>query len=553
MRGCARRARPNFQGSLSVHKTVVIGFLGTKLDSGVSDKRWARWRPTVALVAHEHFRPDVIELLSFKEEAPALFNQVVADIKTVSSRTAVRRHSLGVNDPWDFAEVYAALHEFARTYDFRDDTDYYVHLTTGTHVAQICLFLLSEARYLPGRLVETGYDTKLHAEEFWRGHVDIIDLDLSTYDQLAKRFAKESQDSQDLLKGGIATRNVAFNALIGRLERVALKSTAPLLLTGPTGAGKSALAQRVFELRKRRNLVSGTFVEVNCATLRGDNAMSALFGHKRGAFTGAVGERAGLLRSANKGTLFLDEIGELGLDEQAMLLRALEDKRFMPMGSDREVESDFQLLAGTNKDLAAEVSAGRFRADLLARINVWTFELPGLAQRPEDIEPNLDHELSQSGRLLNTRVTMTKEARAAFLAFARGAAWPGNFRDLSAAVLRMATLADSGRIGADDVAFEVTELRRLWGADRARPDQDLTARIHQLLGGRAEALDRVEFVQVVEVLKVIAQTGSMAEAGRELFAQSRSLKANPNDSDRIRKWLLRYDLVYADVKEALSA
>lgn len=534
-----------------MRKTVVIGFLGTKLDSGMTDKRWARWRPTVALVAHEQFKVDEVELLSFKEEAPALFNQVTADMGQVSPGTTVRQHSLGVSDPWDFAEVYIALHEFAKNYDFKDDTDYYVHLTTGTHVAQICLFLLSEARYFPGRLVETGYDAKLPAEDFWRGRLDIIDLDLSKYDQLAKRFSKESQDSQDLLKGGIVTRNRAFNDFINRLERVALKSTAPVLLTGSTGTGKSAMAKRVFELRARRHLVQGAFVEVNCATLRGDNAMSALFGHKKGAYTGAGADRAGLLRSAHKGTLFLDEIGELGLDEQAMLLRALEGKRFLPMGSDREVESDFQLLAGTNKDLVAEVAAGRFRADLLARINVWTFELPGLAQRPEDIEPNLDYELAQAVRVLGTRVTMTKDARAAFMEFALQAAWPGNFRDLSAVVLRLATLADGGRISAEDVAFEVEQLHRQWSGAK-KDDVSCQDRVQAVLGDRVHTLDRIELVQVVEVLKVIAETDSMAQAGRELFAHSRAEKANPNDTDRVRKFLVRYGLVYADLKKELG-
>src|SRR5204862_3777135 len=99
--------------------------------------------------------------------------------------------------------------------------------------------------------------------------------------------------------------------------------------------------------------------------------MSALFGHVKGAFTGALKDRAGLLRSADGGVLFLDEIGELGLDEQAMLLRALEEKTFLPLGSDRETQSDFQLIAGTNRDLMAEVNRGLFREDLLCRINLW--------------------------------------------------------------------------------------------------------------------------------------------------------------------------------------
>src|SRR5580704_8468945 len=140
-----------------------------------------------------------------------------------------------------------------------------------------------------------------------------------------------------------------------------------------------------------------------------------------GAFTGALKDRAGLLRTADGGVLFLDEIGELGLDEQAMLLRALEEKTFLPLGSDREVKSDFQLIAGTNRDLPATVRQGRFREDLLSRINMWTFTLPGLRLRPEDIEPNLQFEIDQFGERTGRRIAFSKEARQKFLAMALSA------------------------------------------------------------------------------------------------------------------------------------
>jgi len=123
--------------------------------------------------------------------------------------------------------------------------------------------------------------------------------------------------------------------------------------------------------------------------------MSALFGRRNGAFTGAAADRPGLLRTAEKGMLFLDEIGELGRDEQAMILRAIEDKRFLPVGADKGTSSDFQLIAGTNCDLGEAVASGAFREDLCARLNLWTFRLPGLADRREDIEPNLDYELDR--------------------------------------------------------------------------------------------------------------------------------------------------------------
>ena len=131
-----------------------------------------------------------------------------------------------------------------------------------------------------------------------------------------------------------------------------------------------------------------------------------------------------------------------------MLLRALEEKRFLPLGSDREVSSDFQLIAGTNRDLGSAVREGRFREDLLARMNLWTFRLPGLAERPEDIEPNLDYELEQFARRSSLRATLSKEVRERFLSFARSPAarWSANFRDLNACVTRMGTLSPGGRI-----------------------------------------------------------------------------------------------------------
>ena len=224
--------------------------------------------------------------------------------------------------------------------------------------------------------------------------------------------------------------------MIERIEQVAIRSTAPILLTGPTGAGKSQLARRIYELKQQRNQVAGPFVELNCSTLRGDTAMSTLFGHRRGAFTGAASARPGLLKTANGGVLFLDEIGELGFDEQSMLLRAVEEKRFLPVGADEEVESDFQLISGSNRDLIDRVAEGGFRADLFARLNLWLFELPGLRDRREDVAPNIAYELDQQSQKTGRKVSFNKEGYEAFLRFARDPAssWSGNFRDLNAAI-----------------------------------------------------------------------------------------------------------------------
>ena len=529
-------------------RTVVFGLLGPTLDRGGDADRWDRWRPTVALCRHDDLLVQRLEIL-YQRRYTRLLEELTEDIRSVSPETEVRAHEFELADPWDFELVFEALHGFVRGYPFDvENEEYLVHITTGTHVAQICLFLLTESRHFPARLIQTS--PPKHSRDLGPGRYDVIDLDLSRYDRIATRFAQERRDAASILKSGIDTRNPAFNRLIDRIEHVAARTKAPILLCGPTGAGKSHLAQQVYALKKDRRQVQGPFVEVNCATLRGDAAMSALFGHVKGAFTGAIQDRPGLLRQADGGLLFLDEIGELGLDEQAMLLRALEEKRFLPVGSDREAKSDFQLIAGTNRDLAAQVALGRFREDLLARIDLWTFRLPSLRERPEDLAPNLDYELDRYARNAGMRVTFNKEARERFLRFATSAeaAWSRNFRDLGGAVTRMCTVAAGGRITAEIVDEEIERLRRTWRGPETRSPLEDT------LGAAAlEGVDLFDRLQLEAILSVVQSCRTISEAGRRLFAHSRTRKANPNDADRLRKYLARFGLDWEQVTRRSAA
>jgi len=523
---------------------TVIGFLGSTLDaSKFGPSRWSKWRPSVGLTMHEDLRVDRF-LLIHGSAHRRLAEYVAEDIASVSPETNVEMRLLDFRDPWDFEEVFGKLLDFARAEPFDPESeDYLVHITTGTHVAQICLFLLTEARYLPGRLLQTQPE---RGSPNPAGTWNTIDLDLSRYDSIATRFAVASVESASFLKSGIDTHNAAFNRMIDEIERVALRSKAPILLMGPTGAGKSLLARRIYELKKLKHQIAGPFVEVNCATLKGDGAMSALFGHRKGAFTGAVADRPGLLRAADKGMLFLDEIGELGLDEQAMILRAIEDKCFLPVGADKESSSEFQLIAGTNRDLGEAVAAGAFRDDLYARLNLWTFTLPGLADRREDIAPNLDYELDRFAEREGERASFNKEARQRYLAFATApdARWPGNFRDLAASVTRMATLSPKGRIDLDCVEAEIVRLKRLWSG---QTDDGLGILAGVLDADALSAVDPFDRVQLAETIRVCRTSRSLSEAGRALFAASRARRSSANDADRLRKYLARFGLDWATV------
>ena len=512
-------------------RRVVIGILGTVMDKrGKRANRLRKWRPTVGLCQQPDLPVDRLELLHQPQDR-GMAEQITEDIRLLSPHTTVRPWPVTIADPWDFEEVYAAFLDFATHYKFdTEHEEYLVHITTGTHVAQICWFLLTEARYLPASLIQTGPASRDAPEEAVPvGRYSIIDLDLSRYAALTSRFQREQQESVSFLKAGIDTRNATFNALIDQIERVALRSTAPVLLTGPTGAGKSFLANRIYQLKQSRHQLTGRLVAVNCATLRGDNAMSTLFGHVKGAFTGAATARAGLLREADGGVLFLDEIAELGLDEQAMLLKAIEEKTFFPFGSDKEVRSDFQLIAGTHRDMRQWVAEGRFREDLWARINMWSFALPGLAQRREDIAPNVEYELQRFATEAQSQVRFDREARERYLRFADSpqALWRGNFRELGSSVARMATLAEQGRITLALVEEEIVRLQESWQI--ATPSA-------------AMALDLFDQRQLETVLEVCRRSASLSEAGRELFAVSRMKKVNPNDADRLRKYLTRFGL-----------
>ena len=515
-------------------KNVVIGFLGTQLDAGKRRK----WRPSVQLCEHPDFPVERFELLH-DARWRSLAGHIKAAIQSVSPDTEVLLNEINIDNPWDFEQVYGALFDFAQNYGFDDQREqYHVHLTTGTHVAQICWFLLTESRHVPAKLVQTGPPRNDTPDI---GTLQVIDLDLSKYNALQQRFERVSGEYNTLLKGGIETRNPVFNALIERMEVVVSNSDAPLLLVGPTGTGKSDLAARLYELKLQRRRIKGRLVHVNCSTLQGERAMSTLFGHRRGAMAGAQSERGGLLKEADGGVLFLDEIDELGLDEQAMILHAVESGKYFPLGSDYEVTSRFHLIAGAGRDLAGLVAQGKFRADLFARLNLWTFRLPALRDRPEDIAPNLEYEFEKVGKMLGNQVAFNADALPAYLRFATDPStpWPGNFRDLGGSVQRMCTLAPRGRVTLPMVQDEIATLQRIWKDAHADADAVLLA---EVLGDGAAQIDLFDQAQLASVIRICRESKSLSAAGRRLFAVSRLEKKSKNDADRLRKYLEKFGL-----------
>ncbi|MGA0541895.1 sigma-54-dependent transcriptional regulator [Neotabrizicola sp. VNH66] len=226
-----------------------------------------------------------------------------------------------------------------------------------------------------------------------------------------------------LLRDRLIGASAAIEAIRDTIARVApLPST--VLLTGPSGSGKEVAARMIHQLSDR---AERPFVPVNCAAIPHDMVETELFGHLKGAFTGAVQTRDGLFLHARGGTLFLDEIGELPLPVQAKLLRVIEDRRVRPLGSEREVPVDVRLLCATNADLDRAVAEGRFRADLLYRINVLTLDMPPLCERGSDVQDLADLFMQKlSVQLGMPPVPIDGAVRAGLQAYR----WPGNVREL---------------------------------------------------------------------------------------------------------------------------
>ncbi|TAD73651.1 MAG: AAA family ATPase [Sphingomonadales bacterium] len=236
-------------------------------------------------------------------------------------------------------------------------------------------------------------------------------------------------------------------ALLTLAERIAA-SNIPVLLEGPTGTGKEVLARFVHNLSAR---AAGPFVAVNCAAMPEAMLEALLFGHKKGAFTGAAEAGEGLFRAADGGTLLLDEIGELPLALQSKMLRALQEGEVLPLGATRPVKVDVRIIAATNRDLAAEASAGRFREDLLYRLNVFPLRLSALRDRAGDIAPLAFAMLLRHAGAPGLPGWIAREA----LALLESHAWPGNVRELENVIRRALLLADGAAvIGPEHIIFD---------------------------------------------------------------------------------------------------
>ena len=307
--------------------------------------------------------------------------------------------------------------------------------------------------------------------------------------------------------------------MVKALGARAAKSSIPVLITGESGVGKEVIARALHGASDR---AGKPFVAVNCGALPANLSESILFGHEKGAFTGAVDKTLGKFREADGGTLFLDEIGELPLDMQVKLLRALQEGEIDPVGGKRPVKIDVRIVSATNRDPAQQVKDGAFREDLFYRLNVFPIEAPSLRDRREDIAPLVDHFIARFNAEEGKRIAGCAPETLALL---QGFDWPGNVRQLENAVFRAIVLADAPFLQPHDfpaisgVAAPMPDAQPLKAATAAGAQTDAAAQVDQPIRilderGHLRTLEDIERDLIQHAIEVYA--GHMSEIARRL-------------------------------------
>jgi DNA-binding NtrC family response regulator len=297
----------------------------------------------------------------------------------------------------------------------------------------------------------------------------------------------------------------AMRNLLVLAERAAA-SEATVLLLGESGTGKEVMARHIHHQSER---AAGPFVAINCAILSGELLQSELFGHEKGAFTGAHKAKPGSIELAEGGTLFLDEVGELGPAVQAKLLRVLQERQFQRVGGTRTLDADIRILAATNRDLRKAVETGNFREDLYYRLNVVSIRLPPLRDRLEDLQPFVEHALARCAAETGRTASISPAASACLRAYH----WPGNVRELNNVFERAVVLSPDGNIDVDDLPEELQELAVARANPIAGPDLEAIPGPTEVRPYRDAVLDAKRAI----IRHALEQTGGHQTRAAELL------------------------------------
>ena len=431
--------------------------------------------------------------------------ELVAELRGVVEH--VELIELTITDPSDHAELFAALGPVIEGSEDACD----LLLSAGTPQMQTLWVILVAAGLLRARMLQVI--PAIFVPDPHPHPVREVRLDIDGFPQIRAMREELSRLRATLgsRDAGMIGQSEVMSRLGRRLVRVA-RSEVPVLLQGETGTGKELAARGIHAASER---ASGPFVAENCGSFSDGVLASELFGHERGAFTGANRRHRGLFEQADGGTLLLDEIAETSPRTQVMLLRVLQEGRLRRVGGESELSVDVRVIAATHRDLAAMVAAGEFREDLYYRLRGASLILPPLRERGADLELLADHFLTELGATGPRRPWPSARAWAAL----RGYAWPGNVRELRAEVVRWTVFCE-GEVRFEELSPEIRS-SEIGAAQRAAPEPEGGAREGELasLAARVEAAERAALGEALERF-----AGNLSASARGLGIDRNTLK-----------------------------
>jgi len=427
--------------------------------------------PVMALLNHRSFNE--VFLLCSSDDYFERATQIKLECKDVEGMPNIHLMPVTIPDVIDYTGIYTTLLQAVATIRGRFEhlrVNWWVLLDPGTPQMQTSWILLVRSGAFPAGLIQ-GVPPRFNNGLYTCREVDLSDdalpfilppgdsppspelMQETSYPEETEAFRNFSAEADlvtALSESGLTIRDEITRQVFRQAWTVAQHDHYHHLILGETGTGKSELAKWIHHCSPRKDKPMQT---VNCATITSAMAESMLFGHKKGAFTGAETDRPGFLRSADGGILFLDEIGELSLDLQARLLHVLDDGTFYPMGSDEPVKADVVIIAATNRDLKDMEEKGTFRQDLYSRLSMFPLTMPPLRDRPEDLNAIIENSIEDWNKRNNTVKKISSRADTIL----KNYNWPKNIRELQQLITRVCMLSVSDEIIPEDLPPEILE------------------------------------------------------------------------------------------------
>ena len=401
--------------------------------------------PILSLISVEHF--DRIFLFSTPNTEKHT-SATQAAIKKACSSVEVETYDLPLPDPTDYHRILRGLRSHLKNIvESSPGASFFISVASGTPQMHACWLLLAASGEIPARILQVRLQKFVSKSAPLVSEINFTSPEFPTVRAKFTRLDSATEEQRDfstvVQQLGIVGDHPAIRKALEVGEALA-ESAVPILILGETGTGKELFAKFVHLLSGRP---AERFIPLNCAALPKELVESALFGHKKGAFTGAIADQIGKFDQSNGGTLFLDELGELSLGTQAKLLRVLQDGLIEPIGAKQPHKVDVRVIAATNKDVRRAIKEGQFRSDLYYRLNVGQIHLPSLRERRTDIPKLALHMLDR----LNAGLKRPKRFSPEALSRLQSHSWPGNVRDLENCLERSARLAKQDVLEADDL------------------------------------------------------------------------------------------------------